>query len=73
MVETVNERQVIKKRKIVLSSHITNIFGNHKPYAKSNPTQTYFLEELMLYIAIRIPSFVICGKSFVEVFNSSSM
>jgi hypothetical protein len=48
MVEIVNERQVTKKRKIVLPHQITNFFGNHKFYAKSNSTQTYFLEYLML-------------------------
>jgi len=36
-----NEKQVAKKKRIVLPFKITNFYGNHKPYTKSNPTQHF--------------------------------
>jgi hypothetical protein len=45
-----NEKQVLKKRTIIPPFHITNSFGSHKPYCKSNQTQKEILKDLMLYI-----------------------
>jgi hypothetical protein len=46
-----DERQAAKKQKTIPPFQITNFFGNHQRYNKSDPTEQTFLEDLVLYIA----------------------
>jgi hypothetical protein len=44
-----DHQEVTKKKKMtIFPSQITNFFGNHKPYNKSNLEQLVFLENLVL-------------------------
>jgi hypothetical protein len=43
-----NHQEVTKKKLPICPSQITNFFGSHKPYNKTNLEQLAFLDNLVL-------------------------
>jgi hypothetical protein len=54
------KRQKCKQKAFATPITITNVFGNVRPYKKSNPIQMGFIEDLVLMIAKEnMPLFVV--------------